>query len=48
MSKKHYTKVFHLLYISIYGRVLSGPILIGNVDSVECHASAVNHKGVIV
>jgi hypothetical protein len=48
MSKKHYAKVFKFLYISICGRVLNGPILIDNVDSVEHHASTVNNKGVII
>jgi hypothetical protein len=48
MSKKHYAKVFKFRYISMCGRVLNGPILIDNVDSVEHHASAVNLKGVIL
>jgi hypothetical protein len=48
MSKKHYSDVFKFWYISMCGRVLNGPILIDNVDSVVIHASAVNHKGVII
>ncbi len=48
MNKKHYSKVLKKYYIVIYGRVLNGPIPFGKVDSVENHASTVNHKGVII